>query len=228
MKSKEKAGAIIVAAGGSRRMNGIDKIFAPLGDKPVLARSVEVFEKCKQIDQIVIVVGLQNIEAGKKIVSEQGWKKVKDVCAGGDRRQDSVQAGLSHLKPCDWVLIHDGARPLVAEDLILRGLEEAAETGAAIAAVPVTDTIKMADKSNIVMGTPPRDNLWAVQTPQVFRFGLIMDAYRNMKGNVTDDSMLVERAGTKVKLYMGSYDNIKITTPNDMTLAALILEQRNK
>jgi len=117
------------------------------------------------------------------------------------------------------VIIHDGARPLVTRELIEEGLKAAQETGAAVAAVPVTDTIKIADDDRIVHQTPPRQNLWAVQTPQVFRIDIITNAYQKAKGEATDDASLAEQAGYKVKLYMGSYDNIKITTTNDLLIA---------
>ena len=166
------------------------------------------------------------VRAGAWVVSIRS--KVTDVCPGGERRQDSVVAGLSHLSHCDWVVIHDGARPLVTLDLIDRGLEAATETGAAVAAVPVTDTIKVAGDDGFVQGTPPRRNLWAVQTPQVFRFDIIAEAYRQTKYEVTDDARLVEQLGYRVKLYMGSYDNIKVTTTNDLALAELVWQKYQK
>ena len=221
-------GAVIVAAGESQRMGGVDKVMALLGGKPVLAQIINVFQSCNSIDQIVVVLSEQNLELGKRLVAEQGWSKVTDVCPGGQRRQDSVVAGLSRLKDCHWVVIHDGARPLVTEDLISRGLTEAKETGAAVAAVPVTDTIKVVGDDRIVRQTPPRQNLWAVQTPQVFGYHIIAEAYRRANGEVTDDASLVEQLGGKVKLYMGSYDNIKITTPDDLVLAEVLWQKRGK
>jgi 2-C-methyl-D-erythritol 4-phosphate cytidylyltransferase len=222
MNNKPKVGAIIVAAGGSRRMGGIDKVFAPLGGKPILARVIDTFQKCKLIAQIVVVVSRKDIEKGRQLVAGGGFDKVTDVCLGGRRRQDSVAAGLKKLKGCDWVVIHDGARPLVTVDLIKRGLEAAKETCAAAAAVPVTDTVKVVGDNEIVCETPPRQNLRAVQTPQVFHLDIITRAYQQASGDVTDDASLVEQAGYKVKLYMGSYDNIKITTPDDLSLAELL------
>ena len=219
MNSKQKVGAIIVAAGESRRMGGVDKVFAPLGGKPALARVLDAFESCDSIDQIVVVVSRENLERCRQLITEKGWSKPIEVCAGGRRRQDSVAAGLSQLDNCEWVVIHDGARPLVTADLIERGLEAAEETGAAVAAIPVTDTIKVAGDDRIVHQTPNRQNLWAVQTPQVFRFDIIAEAYRQVEGEVTDDASLVERLGYQVKLYMGSYDNIKITTNYDLLMA---------
>lgn len=220
--------AIIVAAGSSERMNGIDKIFAPLAGKPVLAWTVDAFQDSPSVDSIVIVVSKQNMERTRQLSVERNWSKVADVCAGGEKRQDSVAEGLKCLPDCEWVIVHDGARPLVTVDLIERGLEAARETGSAVAAVPVTDTIKMALENMIVQGTPPRKSLWAVQTPQVFRFDIIKAAYRQAKYDVTDDATLVEKAGYKVKLYMGSYDNIKITTPEDLAIAEILVHKHGK
>ncbi len=225
--NQRKVGAVIAAGGSSQRMGDMDKLFALLGGKPVLARVIDVFQRCDSIDQIIVVLSEQNLEQGRRLVVEHSWSKVTDVCLGGRRRQDSVGNGLSRLNDCNWVVIHDGARPLVTVDLIDRGLEAAIETGAAIAAVPVTDTIKVAGDDGFVQGTPPRHNLWAVQTPQVFRFDIIAEAYRQAKYEVTDDARLVEQLGHKVKLYMGSYDNIKVTTPEDLALAEILL-QRHK
>ncbi|MFC2021929.1 2-C-methyl-D-erythritol 4-phosphate cytidylyltransferase [Chloroflexota bacterium] len=226
MDNQQKVGAVIIAAGMSQRMGGVDKVLALLGGKPVLARVLDVFQGCNAIHQIVVVLSRQNLKQGQQIVAEQAWSKVTDVCLGGRLRQDSVVAGLGRLSHCDWVVIHDGARPLVTEDLIERGLEAATETGAAVAAVPVTDTIKVAGDDLFVQETPPRRNLWAVQTPQVFRFDIITEAYSQVRGEVTDDATLVEQLGYRVKLYVGSYDNIKVTTPDDLALAEWLLHQR--
>jgi 2-C-methyl-D-erythritol 4-phosphate cytidylyltransferase len=224
MFNSQKTAAIIVAAGRGERMGGVDKVFVHLSGKPVLAWAVDTFQKCKLIDRIVIVLNEKNIERGEKLVAERGWSKVTDICPGGKERQQSVAAGLGRLKDCHWVVIHDGARPLVTEALIKDGLGVAEGSGAAVAAVPVTDTIKLADADGFVMGTPPRESLWAVQTPQVFRFDIIREAHRKAEGRVTDDASLVERLGYKVKLYMGAYDNIKITTPSELALAEVLLK----
>ena len=226
--NQQKIGVIIVAAGSSRRMDGTDKVLALLGGESILVRVVDVFQRCTPIDQIVVVLSEQNLERGKQLVIEQGWSKVIDVCVGGRRRQDSVAAGLRRLSSCNWVVIHDGARPLVTVDLIDRGLEAAKETGAAVAAVPVTDTIKTAGDNRIVRQTPPRQNLWAVQTPQIFGIKIITESYSRASGNVTDDASLVEQLGYRVKIYMGSYDNIKITIPDDLALAEWMLYHRKE
>ncbi len=226
MKTAERVGAVIAAAGSSQRMAGVDKIFADLDGAPVLSHVVDVFDSCTTIDQIVIVLSGHNLAAGNNLMAERRWAKVTDVCEGGSRRQDSVANGLSRLRNCSWVVIHDGARPMLTADLIERGLDAASETGAAIAAVPVTDTIKVVGENMMVQGTPPRQSLWSVQTPQVFRFDLIRDAYSQTKFEVTDDSSAVERLGHKVKIYTGSYDNMKITTPDDLAVAGVLWRKR--
>jgi 2-C-methyl-D-erythritol 4-phosphate cytidylyltransferase len=226
--SRAKVGAIIVAAGESRRMNGVDKIMTLLAGKPVLAWSIEALQQSRNIDRIVLVNSQKNLEPVQCLVTDRKWSKVADVCLGGQRRQDSVAAGLKRLGDVDWVMIHDGARPLLSQDLIERGLAAARETGAAIAAVPVTDTIKLAGDDQIVIETPPRSNLWAVQTPQVFRLAVIKEAYQQAQGDVTDDAALVEQTGHKVRLYMGSYENIKITNPRDLTIAELLIKEHGE
>jgi 2-C-methyl-D-erythritol 4-phosphate cytidylyltransferase len=226
--SKQKVAAIIVAAGESRRMGGVDKMLAELAGEPILVRATRPFQECKLVDQIVIVASGEKEKKCRGLVAGNEWSKVTDVCVGGERRQDSVAAGLKQLKDFEWVVIHDGARPLVTVDLIERGLKAAMKTGAAAAAVPVIDTIKIVGRDDIVRETPDRKNLRAVQTPQVFRFDVIQIAHRQDCGDVTDDALLVERLGHKVKLYPGSYDNIKITTPDDLALAEVLLKKREK
>jgi len=224
-EAKQRVGAVIVAAGKSQRMGEVDKLFALLGGKPLLARTTQAFQQCHLVEQIVVVVSGEKEEMCRRLVAGEEWSKVSNVCLGGRRRQDSVAAGLKQLNNCRWVVIHDGARPLVTVDLIERGLEAAQETGAAVAAVPVTDTIKVTGDDRIVHQTPPRQNLWAVQTPQVFRIDIITDAYEKANGDVTDDASLVEQLGYPVKLYIGSYDNIKITTPEDLALAEALWQK---
>jgi len=228
MINQPKTGVIIAAGGSSRRMGDTDKLFATLGGKPLLARVIDTCNTHPLISQIVLVVGENNMERCRQMVAEAGWTKVKHICIGGERRQDSVAAGLKQLKRCEWVLIHDGARPLLTAKLIEDGLEAARETGAAIAAVPVKDTIKVAGDDRIVQQTPPRRNLWMIQTPQVFSFDIITEAYRKAGEHVTDDSSLVETLNYKVKLYPGSYDNIKVTTPDDLALAEILWEKHEK
>lgn len=220
-----QAGAVIVGAGSSQRL-GADKVFLPLAGKPLLAWSVDVCQNCELLSQIVIVLNESNLDSGRNLVAERGWSKVVGVCLGGERRQDSVRQGLKELKRCDWVVIHDGARPFLTLDLIRDGLEAARGTGAATAAVPVKDTIKVGDDNEMVRETLHRQRLWAVQTPQVFRFDIITRAHGQVTDEVTDDATLAERLGYEVKLYMGSYHNIKITTPEDLALAEIVVKDR--
>ena len=205
---------------------GMDKVFVSLAGKPLLAWSVDVCQSCEQVDQIVIVLHESKLDLGRELVAERGWSKVVEVCPGGDRRQDSVRQGLSKLKGCDWAIIHDGARPFLTLELIRDGLEAARNTGSAVAAVPVTDTVKRGGSDLMVRETLSRQELWAVQTPQVFRFDIITKAHEQIKDDVTDGASMVEQLGYKVKLYMGSYDNIKITTPEDLALAEVIARKK--
>jgi len=206
-------------------MGGVDKLFILVHDRPLLAWTMEVFQNCQSVHQIALVVSEQRLEAARDLAKQEGWTKVKQICVGGERRQDSVAQGLSRLSHCDWVVIHDGARPCLTGDLIERGLVEAAYTGASIAAVPVKDTIKVVSEG-LVQETLNRQNLWVVQTPQVFRFDIIERAYRQSVAEVTDDASLVEKLGQEVRVYFGSYDNIKVTTREDLEWATMLLRNR--
>jgi len=216
-----RIGAIVVAAGTSSRF-GTDKIFMSLAGKPVLSWSVDTLQNFTGIDSIVIVLSKSNISKGAGLVKKNKWNKVSDICPGGKRRQDSVKQGLLHLKDCDWVIIHDGARPFINKEILETGLKAARETGSAICAVPVKDTVKEADAGLLVKKTFRREYLWAVQTPQIFRFDIIAEAHEKIKRDVTDDAAMVEKLGYKVKLFEGSYSNIKITTGEDLVLAGII------
>ena len=209
-------------------MGEVDKIFAAVAGKPVLWHVLQIFQGCGVVDQAVVVLNEASIERGLRLMEEGRFSKVVAVCAGGERRQDSVAEGLKRLDGCSWVVIHDGARPCLTVELVERGLEEARQTGAAIAAVPLKETVKVVDSEGVIASTPRRENLWAAQTPQIFRFDLIAEAHRRVNGEVTDDASLVEALGHKVKVYMGSYDNIKVTTREDLALAETILRMRNE
>ena len=226
--SPQGIGVIIAAAGEGRRMGGVDKVFVPLGGRSILVRVIDVFASMPQVEQIVAVVSETNLERCRGLLIAARWSTPVTCCRGGRRRQDSVAAGLKLLNGCGWVIVHDGARPLVTHDLITRGLEAATETGAAVAAVPVSDTIKQATEELLVRRTLPRRELWAAQTPQVFRYDIIMQAYQNPAVEVTDDASLVEALGCPVKLYMGSYDNIKVTGPGDLDVAEALLRKDEK
>ena len=222
----EKVGAIVVAAGVGKRMGGADKIFANLAGKPLLARTVDVFQRCPAIDQVIIVLHKDRLQEGWQLIKENRLSKVSDICPGGVRRQDSVKEGLQKLCDCQWVVIHDGARPCLSQTLIDEGLDEARQSGAAVPALSVTDTIKVVDSDSFVVETPLRQHLRSVQTPQVFRYDIISEAYRRSDSDVTDDATLVENLGYRVKVYPGSDTNIKVTTPEDLYLAEAFF--RNK
>jgi 2-C-methyl-D-erythritol 4-phosphate cytidylyltransferase len=226
MKSrKPKIGVVVVGAGSSRRM-GRDKMFLPLAGEPLLTWSVDICQNCQLVDEIAIVLNVTKLELGSKLAVERGRSKVVQLCPGGKRRQDSVRQGLNELDDCDLVVIHDGARPFLTDDLIRDGLEAVQVTGSAVAAVPIKDTVKLGSSDMMVRSTLIREQLWAVQTPQLFRFDIISEAHELIKDDVTDDATMVENLGYKVKLYMGSYDNIKITTPEDLAVAELIAGKR--
>lgn len=221
-------GAVIVAAGSSRRMGGQDKLLAPLAGKPLLWHTLRAFEQCEEIGTVVLVLSPDNAAEVQGML--RAFKKVQHTCLGGARRQDSVRGGLMTLPPCDFVAVHDGARPLVTPELISRGLASARVTGAASAAVAVVDTLKAAGRDGIVTATVPRDGLWAVQTPQVFRYDLLLAAHEQAAGGpeATDDCALAEQAGHEVFLYQGSRQNLKVTTPEDLVVAEALLRHRRR
>jgi len=221
MNKGSKLGVVIVAAGTSQRMAGTNKLFAPLRGKPLLAWSVDTCQGYSLVQQIVLVLQDKDLARGQKLKEERSWSKVT-LCPGGARRQDSVREGLKQMRDCNWVMIHDGARPFLTLDLIEHGLKIVEEIGAAVAAVPIKDTIKLAADGELIGETLRRDRLWAAQTPQIFSFDMITKAYENLATEVTDDATAVERLGHKVQLYMGDYKNIKVTTTEDLALARII------
>jgi len=226
--------AVIVAAGkGSRMKMDINKQYVEIGGVPVLARTIQVFEDCSMVDEIVVVVNEQDIFYCKEhIVDEFGFTKIKKLVSGGATRQNSVYNGILEVSErCDIVLIHDGARPFILEESIIESIYAAQEYGASCVAVPVKDTIKIADSEGFVERTLDRSLLWSIQTPQTFRLELIMQAHKKAaeSGFIgTDDAVLVERLGHRLKLVMGSYDNIKITTREDLALAEAIISSREE
>ena len=221
----EAVGAVVVAAGRSLRL-GQDKLFVELAGRPVLAWSLAAFEACREVSAVALVLNEANEAAGRGLVLAGGFAKVRAACLGGARRQDSVLAGLLALGRCDWVAVHDGARPLVTPELIARGLKAAKETGAAIPGVPLKDTVKVVTGDASVAETPDRARLRAIQTPQVFRYDLLLDAYSRATSEVTDDAALLEAFGHPVVVYPGEYDNLKITTADDLVVAEALLRLR--
>jgi 2-C-methyl-D-erythritol 4-phosphate cytidylyltransferase len=222
--SRGLVGAVIAAAGSSTRMGGEDKLFAPLVGRPLLAHVLAAVQECPLVDRIVLVLSSGNLQRGREVAAQHGIDKLSAVCSGGPRRQDSVRLGLEALGPCDWVLVHDGARLLV-EPAISEGLAAARETGAAVPAVPIPDTVKTAGPDGIVDSTVDRSRLWAVQTPQVFRYDLLLRAHREVSADVTDDASMLEALGLPVKLFPGSPLNMKVTSPRDLRTAEALLPQ---
>lgn len=225
---QEKSAAIIVAAGASRRM-GRDKLWIELCGRIILARAVDVFEASSFIDTIVLVTSAERLKDVQELCQQERWSRVAAVVSGGARRQDSVRIGLDALAgispSCRWVMIHDGARPFVSAAMLEAGLQAAQEHQAAIAAVPVKDTIKQVQNGQIC-ATLERSQLWAVQTPQVFSFPLIHQAHHSPQAqdDATDDAILLERLGHPVAIFPGSYTNIKITTQEDVLFAEALLQ----
>lgn len=225
---QEQSAVIIVAAGTSRRMQGQDKLWLPLAGRITLARTIDVFETSPLINTIVLVTSTQRLEATTGLCQHETWHKIAAIVPGGTRRQDSVRIGLDTLADivpsCRWVMIHDGARPLVSPVILEAGLMMAQEHQAAIAAVPVKDTIKQVEHGRIT-ATLDRSQLWAIQTPQVFSFLLIHQAHHASIADedMTDDATLLERLGHSVAIFPGSYSNIKITTQEDVLIAEAFL-----
>ena len=221
--------AVIVAAGSARRMEGIDKVLAPLGELPVLVHTIYSFQGCPRFDEIVVVTREDLLVEVSRICKDFQLDKVSKVVVGGRERTDSVLAGLREVRPdADLIAIHDGARPLAPQQVLEEVVERAAETGAAAPAIPVTDTVKRA-REGLIEETVDRSELWTVQTPQVFEAGLIRAAVEKAAvdgESLTDECGAVERLGMKVSLTTGSKENIKITTPFDLILGEAILEAR--
>lgn len=219
-------GAVIVAAGSASRMGGVDKVMAPLGGESMIVRTVRQFQMCDAIREIVIVTRPDLIVPIMDLCHD--FDKVKAVVVGGTSREDSVHMGMNTLsKKCKLVAVQDGARPLVTWQLIDRVVRAAHSYGAAAPAVPVKDTIKVV-QGGLVDHTPDRSTLRTIQTPQVFDFDLLRGALaeaKRKKWNITDDCSAVERLGMKVRIVEGDERNIKVTTPMDLKIAGLLVEE---
>jgi 2-C-methyl-D-erythritol 4-phosphate cytidylyltransferase len=223
-------GAIIVAAGSSQRMSGVDKLLQPLAGRPLLAHAIEVFATHASIDHLAVVVSSANETAIRTLVSHMTHATAKAVVVlGGARRRDSVLAGLNllHEQMCEYVVVHDGARPLVTLALIDAAIDGARETGAALCAVPISDTIKRVEDNGLVRGTVSREGLWLAQTPQAFELEVLLRAHATTDINATDDAALVELMGAPVRVVPGSTANIKVTLPADLPLAEALLAARS-
>lgn len=230
-QEKENTITAIIVAGGSGRRMGIDfnKLFLSIEEKPIIAYTLDVFENCLDIDDIIIVAAEKDFNFVKEIVEAFEYEKVSNIVVGGATRQESVRCGLSALSDdCDVVLIHDGARPLVTNQSILNCIEETVKNGAAALGTPVKDTIKSA-KDGFIKDTVPRDNLYLIQTPQGFDRNLIVDAHNYALENgldATDDCKLVEALGKKVAIVPSESSNIKLTTPDDYFMISALLAYR--
>ena len=221
--------AIIVAGGSSQRM-GFDKLFALLGDKPVLAHTIEAFEQTESVREIILVARAERVEEFEQLARQGGYKKVRRVVVGGERRQDSVQAGLHGLsEDTSYIAVHDAARPLVMPKQIERIFALAREHGAASLAAPVTDTLKRADENQCVVGSVARESLHAMQTPQIFARDILERAYATIaaeKLTVTDEVSAVEHVGGTVVLLPNDQWNVKVTYPRDLLLAQAVMARR--
>jgi len=218
---------VVVAAGRSERMGGIDKVLAPLVGRPLLAWTLSAFKKCDEIDQVVVVAAPASLGRVRAFVEEWRFTKVTAVVPGGATRQQSVRAGIDAAAGAAIVAIHDAARPLVTPALIARGVALARETGAALCAVPSRDTVKEIDGDPpVVTATPDRARIWLAQTPQVFDRALLLEAHDRAGADATDDAALVEAAGHRVHVYRGDYANIKVTDPDDLIIAEALLRER--
>lgn len=222
-----KSAAIVLAAGQGKRMHSsVQKQFLLLDGKPLIFYGLDAFEN-SPIDQIVLVTGLDEISyCQTEIVEKYRFSKVTHIVSGGKERYHSVYEGLKAAEGADYVLIHDGARPLLTKEIISRTLKGAEEYGACVAGMPVKDTIKTVDSDGFVAATPDRSRLWQIQTPQAFSYQWIRQAYDKLfsreeyQQGITDDAMVLETMSShRVKLIEGSYSNIKVTTPEDMAVA---------
>lgn len=225
--------AVIVAAGKGRRMGTeISKQFLPLCGKEILAHTVEKFEKAACIRDIILVTGGDALQDVWQMAQEYGWKKIISVTEGGKERQDSVFLGLQQVpQDTEIVLIHDGVRPFVTEEILERSIAAAKETGGCVAGVPAKDTIKVCDAEGFAIATPDRSTLRQIQTPQTFRRKEILAAYEKAKADGflgTDDASVAEHSGFPVRAIMGSYRNIKITTKEDLLIGAAFLKEETE
>ena len=238
MKENKKIAAICLAAGQGKRMESkVQKQYLLIDDKPVLYYALKAFQD-SPVDEVVLVVGTGEEEyCRREIVEKYGFTKVKAIAIGGKERYHSVFSGLQMVKDADYVLIHDGARPFLTQEIIIRCIEGAKEYKACVAGMPVKDTIKLSDHEGNIESTPERSKVWMIQTPQAFEYSLIKEAYTTLIEQedrgittsipVTDDAMVVEYfLKQKVHLVYGSYENIKITTPEDMRIAEVFVKKQ--
>ncbi|HEX3419948.1 MAG TPA: 2-C-methyl-D-erythritol 4-phosphate cytidylyltransferase [Candidatus Udaeobacter sp.] len=223
--------AIIVAGGSSQRM-GFDKLFVTIANEPVIAHAIRAFEGAKSVSEIIVVTREQRHDELQKITSGAGFRKIRAIVPSGERRQDSVRAGLDRIdRDAKYVAVHDAARPLITREQIELTVAQCRVHGAATLAQPVNDTLKRVDADLLVVGSVDRHQLYAMQTPQIFERTLIEDAYRRVHAEnilVTDEVSAVERLGQKIALVINDDFNFKITYPHDLPVADFILRDRAK
>ena len=220
--------AIIVAAGSSKRV-GFDKLFSKIGDRSVLEHALAAFEAAESVSEIIVVC--RDLKLVQNVINRADFRKVRAVVRGGERRQDSVQSGLNAVdQASEFVAVHDAARPLITPHEIERVLSVARKHAAAVLAAPITDTIKFADANQVVSGSIDRQNVFAMQTPQIFRRESLLDAYERVSRNsliVTDEVSAIEHAGGSIVIVPAQDHNLKITYASDLPLAEFILKQRS-
>lgn len=231
---KKRIGAIVLAGGKGKRMHSdVQKQYMLLGGKPLILHSLRAFEQ-SPVHEMILVVGIGETETVKReILAREPFKKLTAVVEGGRERYHSVYAGLKALRACDYVLIHDGARPLVTGDIICRAIDGVMRYQACVAGMPVKDTIKQVDRAGFSEATLERARLWQIQTPQAFSYDLVRSAYDwvmeddSRQAGITDDAMVVESQGRHpVRMIEGSYENLKVTTPEDLVVAEALMARR--
>ena len=227
-----KCVALVPAAGQGKRMGGAhSKPYLLLEGKPILAHTLLELERCPLVDEVVLMVERGEIERARaSVVEEFRLQKVGAILAGGVQRQDSVWEGLKTIQDdCDLVMVHDGVRPFISQEMLARSIQGAVDCGASIVGMPAKDTVKLVSAQNMVLKTPDRKSVFLVQTPQTFKRDILLRAYRQAMEDgfyATDEASLVERLGMPVKVVEGSYENIKITTPEDLVVGEMILKRK--
>lgn len=222
-------GIVLAAGQGSRMGTKVQKQFLQIGKYPVLYYSLRCFQECSLIQEVILVTSENWVSYCREMIVERyGFSKVNKIVPGGKERYDSVYAGLLACENCDYVFIHDGARPFIEEEILQRGWNGVRKTGACVIGMPSKDTVKITDNQGYVKETPVRSSVWTIQTPQIFKYSLIRRAHESIRSKdisaITDDAMIVEQeTGVKVCLEQGSYKNIKITTPEDIAVAEAFL-----
>jgi 2-C-methyl-D-erythritol 4-phosphate cytidylyltransferase len=226
--------AVIPAAGQGKRLGGtIKKQFMTLCDLPIAIHTLTAFQNSPLIDEIVCISSKEDLPLFERLISDHSLTKVTKILPGGERRQDSVWAGVSHLGERsdlnDLVVVHDGVRPLITPRLIEKVIDVAKREGCGVMAIPVTDSLKQVSSDKMILKSLPRKNVWAMQTPQVFRLGILLEAYRRAEREgleATDEATLVEKLGLSIRCVEGSIENLKITLPADLEIAEILLRAR--